>query len=121
LIKRRYGIFLEHYGALLKLRELFSFHLIDASKSIDDVLRVILKEFDYQSSIELDQDTFDMIQTIPIASDIGLHARQNLVRRLENYQMFNGALFKKTICMIEKEFIPIISKHALSGASIVRS
>ncbi|CAG8762813.1 18513_t:CDS:2, partial [Acaulospora morrowiae] len=53
LIRARYRIFKEHFGALMKLGNLFPFHLINAIGTIDEVMHVIIKEFEYQSSLEL--------------------------------------------------------------------
>lgn len=50
--------------------------LINATGTIKEVLQTILKEFEYQSSLELDSDTYDSISRIPVASDISIHARQ---------------------------------------------
>jgi adenylate kinase len=41
-----------------------------------------MKEFEYQSSLELATETYDVINRIPLAELVGLHARQQLVRRL---------------------------------------
>lgn len=54
----------------------FLLDLINATGSIKEVLQIILKEFEYQSSLELDSDTFDSISHIPVATQIGIHARQ---------------------------------------------
>lgn len=54
----------------------FYIDLINATGSIKEVLQIILKEFEYQSSLELDSDTFDSISHIPVATQIGIHARQ---------------------------------------------
>ncbi|EPZ32346.1 Adenylate kinase domain-containing protein [Rozella allomycis CSF55] len=121
MTKQRYKIFMDHYSSLLQLRKHFPFHLIDATRSIDDVLKIILKEFEYQSSLELDQPTFDAIQYIPLASQVGVNARRELIRRLENYQMLHSSLFRKAISFIEKDVAPSIKRHAISGSTIVRS
>ncbi|KAI7900500.1 uncharacterized protein BX663DRAFT_439375 [Cokeromyces recurvatus] len=76
LIRERYAIFKAHYGSLLKLSKMFPFHLINATDTIRNVLQIILKEFEYQSSLELDSETYDSISHIPVASQIGIHARQ---------------------------------------------
>ncbi|EIE90637.1 hypothetical protein RO3G_15348 [Rhizopus delemar RA 99-880] len=76
LIRERYAIFKAHYGSLLKLSKMFPFHLVNATGSIKEVLQIILKEFEYQSSLELDSDTYDAISHIPLATQIGVHARQ---------------------------------------------
>lgn len=56
-----------------------SFHveyidLINAVGNIDSVMRIILKEFEYQSSLELEHDTYEAISHIPLATKIGIHA-----------------------------------------------
>lgn len=37
-------------------------------------MRIILKEFEYQSSLELEHDTYEAISHIPLATKIGIHA-----------------------------------------------
>ena len=76
------------------LKDRFQFHLIDAAGSLEQVRNVILHEFEYQSSLELDQDTHDLLQALPLATDVGKHARQDLVRRLDAYQFNNRELFQ---------------------------
>jgi hypothetical protein len=44
--------------------------------NINEVMQIILKEFEYQSSLELESDTYDAISHIPLANKIGVHARQ---------------------------------------------
>jgi len=94
LIRKRYAIFKQHYNAMFGLKDRFQFHLIDASGSIEQVRNVILHEFEYQSSLELDQDTHDMLQALPLATDVGKHARQDLVRRLDGYMFNHRDLFQ---------------------------
>ena len=53
---------------------LFSKDLINAVGDIDSVMRIILKEFEYQSSLELEHDTYEAISHIPLATKIGIHA-----------------------------------------------
>lgn len=120
LIKARYKIFTQHYGALMRLKKLFPFHLINAEGPIEDVIRLIWREFEYQSSLELDTKTYDAIQMIPIASKIGIHARQDLVRRLESYQLSYPDKLQQCVRMIREQFIPVIQRHAISGVSVVR-
>jgi hypothetical protein len=59
--------------------------LINATGSIKEVLQIILKEFEYQSSLELDSDTFDSISHIPVATQIGIHARQVINSLIKSY------------------------------------
>ena len=50
--------------------------MINATGSIMEVMEIILREFEYQSSLELESDTYDTISHIPLATSIGVHARQ---------------------------------------------
>lgn len=61
--------------------------LINATGSIKEVLQIILKEFEYQSSLELDSDTFDSISHIPVATQIGIHARQVINSLIKSYMV----------------------------------
>jgi hypothetical protein len=62
----------------------FHFHVINAQGDIASVERAIQREFQYQSSLELNDETFDAIRHIPLASEIAIAARQQLVERLES-------------------------------------
>jgi adenylate kinase len=101
----------------MKLKKFFPFHLINAVGSIEDVMHAIWKEFEYQSSYELDQRTFDTIQHIPIASKVGISARQDLARRLEGY---TTEILAKSVSLIDSVFMPTIQRHAISGMATVR-
>ncbi|KAL6059583.1 adenylate kinase [Balamuthia mandrillaris] len=118
---KRYSIFKEHFDTLTTLRERFPFHLVNAQGSIEDVRARILKQFEYQSSLELDEQTFDQVEQIPLPSQLTLYARQHLVKRLDDYQAFHPDLFKQAIQTIKHEFMPDIQKHCLSGAVLIRS
>ncbi|CAG8669219.1 31720_t:CDS:10, partial [Racocetra persica] len=121
LIRARYQIFREHFGALMRLVKLFPFHLINAVGSIEEVMRLILKEFEYQSSLELDQKTYDSIAHIPIATKIGVHARQDLISRLEHYQDSEPELFMKAIEFVDNNVVPMVQRHAISGQALIRT
>ncbi|CAO3696038.1 unnamed protein product [Rhizopus microsporus] len=121
LIRERYAIFKAHYGSLLKLSKMFPFHLVNATGSIKEVLHIILKEFEYQSSLELDSDTYDSISHIPLASQIGVHARQDLISRLEHYQQTEPYNLQKAIQFIDEQVIPQVHRHAISGHANVRT
>lgn len=54
--------------------------LINATGTIKEVMQIILKEFEYQSSLELSSETFDSISHIPVATQIGIHARQVIMQ-----------------------------------------
>ncbi|KAF9191645.1 hypothetical protein BGZ50_009275 [Haplosporangium sp. Z 11] len=137
LIRARYQIFKDHYSCLLKLSKIFPFHLINAVGSIESVMRIILKEFEYQSSLELEHDTYEAISHIPLATKIGIHAyaflfnvtmfgnvstiRQDLIRRLEHYCETEPEIFAKAVRFIDQEVSPMVARHAISGQALVRS
>jgi len=122
LARRRYRVFKEQtWDALLSLKDIFYYHLINAEGPIAQVEQNIVEELEYQSSLELDPRTFDRLRTLPLASEIIVHARQELVKRLDSYELTNTALFQRVVTLIEKKMMPIITRHALSGHSNINS
>ncbi|KAI8089402.1 putative adenylate kinase [Halteromyces radiatus] len=121
LIRERYSIFKAHYGSLLKLSKMFPFHLINATGTIKEVMQIILKEFEYQSSLELDSETFDSISHIPVATQIGIHARQDLINRLEHYQQTEPKMLHEAIDFIDSQVMPLVNRHSISGHANFRS
>ncbi|KAI8381535.1 putative adenylate kinase [Radiomyces spectabilis] len=121
VIRERYNLFREYYDSLLKLSKIFPFRLINASGSIKEVMQIILKEFEYQSSLELDSDTYDAIAHIPLATEIGIHARQDLIGRLENYQDIEPNVLKRAIRYIDQHVIPQVTRHSFSGHVMIRT
>ncbi|KJE91520.1 adenylate kinase [Capsaspora owczarzaki ATCC 30864] len=121
LIAKRYGVFKQNYDTLLAMREHFAFYLINAQGSIANVQHSILKQFEYQSSQELNQETNDSLQQLPLATDIAINARQQLVRRLDTYQATNNETFVECIKLIDREFMPLIRRSAFSGSVLIRS
>lgn len=120
--RNRYRTFKEiTYESLTSLRKIFHYHFIDAQKSIKEVQNNIVTELKYQSTLELDQQTNDLVSRIPIASDIVLHARQQLVERLDHYAFHNLGLFEQVVIIIEEKFMPIILRHAVAGRSYINS
>jgi adenylate kinase len=120
--KRRYRVFKEKtWDALQSLKQIYHYHFIDADGSIEQVERKIRIELDYQSSLELDPETYDAVRRLPLASEIGVHARQELVRRLDSYQLAHRELFHRVIAIIEQRFLPIVQRHAIAGLSIINS
>jgi adenylate kinase len=119
---RRYRVFKEKtWDALSSLKELYHYHFINAEGPIEEVEENILKELQYQSLLELDPRTHDRLQPLPLAEEITLHARQELVRRLDSYELEHTELFARTVEIIRTKFIPIITRHALSGRAHVNS
>ncbi|QDS87473.1 Adenylate kinase [Rosistilla ulvae] len=120
--KRRYRVFKEMtWDALQSLKEIYHYHFINAEGPIAEVEANIIGELAYQSSLELDPSTYDRLRGLPLASEITVHARQELVRRLDSYELEHRELFIRTVDTIDRKFMPIIERHALSGQAIVNS
>ena len=122
LASRRYRVFKEQtWDALLSLKDIFHYHLINAEGSIQEVEANIVRELDYQSSLELDPRTYDRLRTLPLASEIIVHARQELVKRLDTYALTMPEVFERVVTLIDKKIMPIVIRHALSGYAQVNS
>ena len=118
----RYRTFKEKtYGALKDLREIFFYHFINAHGTIDEVRQRIDEELRYQGSLELDEATYDRVSCIPVASQLSVHARQDLVDRLDSYEYRQTDLFKQVVEVIKSEFMPIVTRHAISGTAVINS
>ena len=118
----RYQVFKEKtWDALNSLKELYHYHFVNAEGPIGEVEENILKELKYQSSLELEQRTHDRIRSLPLAEEIAHHARQELVRRLDSYELEHNELFVKIVGLIRDRFVPIITRHALSGRAHVNT
>src|SRR5690606_23942527 len=75
LARNRYKVFKEKtYDALVSLKELFHYHFINAQAPLERVRENIIRELEYQSSLELDPRTFDLLRKLPLASEIIRHA-----------------------------------------------
>ncbi|MEM8733534.1 MAG: nucleoside monophosphate kinase, partial [Planctomycetota bacterium] len=109
------------WEALQSLKEIFHYHFVNAQGSYESVEKNILKELDYQSSLELDPETYDSVRHLPLATDLALHARQELVKRMDGYQRDHAELFHRVIRLIEERFIPIVTRHAIPGMAVVNS
>jgi adenylate kinase len=103
------------------LKKHFTFSLINTNAPVEEVRAAILKDFQYQSSLDLANETYDSISTLPLASDLGINARQNLVRRLDSYQANQTELFKQVIQLLREEFYSVLEQHFLAGEAIIRS
>ena len=120
--QHRYRVFKEKtWDALQSLRSEFFYHFINAEGNFDEVKKNIYRELQYQSSLELDSRTFDRLRTIPLASEIVIHARQELVKRLDNYELEHRDLFARVVDIVIRNFMPIVTRHAISGQSVVSS
>jgi adenylate kinase len=122
LAQRRYRVFKEQtWAALQSLKEIFHYHFINAQGAIEEVEQNILKELQYQSSLELDPRTHDRLRILPLASEIVIHARQQMVNRLDSYELEHAALFAKVVTFIDKKIFPIVLRHAISGVALVNT
>lgn len=122
LARRRYRVFKEQtWDALLSLKDVFHYHLINAQGSLAEVEQNILKELEYQSTLELDPRTYARLRTLPVASEIIIHARQELVKRLDGYELTHHDLFQRVVLFIETAVMPIIKCHAISGHANINS
>ena len=120
--RRRYRVFKEQtWDALTSLKEIYHYHFINAEGPIAEVEANILRELQYQSSLELHSRTFDRLRPLPLAEDIVLHARQQLVHRLDSYELEHTDLFVRVVNIIQSKFLPIIQRHALSGRAQVNT
>lgn len=68
--RARYKTFRDNYDVIAALQRSFHFSVIDATRSIEQVQADLMREFAYQSSLELSQDTYQVINEIPTLSQI---------------------------------------------------
>jgi adenylate kinase len=122
LARRRYQTFKEQtWDALQSLKEIFHYHFINAQGPIKEVEHNILRELQYQSTLELDPRTVDRLRGVPVASAIIVHARQEMVKRLDSYELEHGPLFASVVSFIEKKMMPIVLRHAISGIAHINT
>jgi adenylate kinase len=122
LARNRYRVFKEQtYDALVSLKQIFHYHFINAQAPIPEVQANIVHELEYQSSLELDPRTFDRLRRLPLASEIVRHARQDLVRRLDDYEVEQPETFSRVVEFIEGRMMPIVVRHAVSGVASINS
>jgi adenylate kinase len=122
LARRRYQAFKEQtWDALRSLEEIFHYHFVNAQEPFEKVEQNILQELTYQSTLELDPRTVDRLRGVPVASEIIVHARQDMVKRLDSYELAYGELFARVILFIEKKMMPIVLRHAISGVAHINT
>lgn len=122
LARNRYRTFKEKtYDALVSLKQIFHYHFINAQARIEVVQQNIIRELEYQSSLELDPRTYDSLRHIPLADEIVLHARQELVNRLDEYQVENPELLAAVVDFIQDKTMPIIKRYAVSGRAMINT
>jgi adenylate kinase len=122
LARRRYQTFKEQtWDALQSLKEIFHYHFINAQGPIEEVEQNILEELEYQSTLELDPRTVDRLRGVPVASEIIVHARQEMVKRLDSYELEHPTLFASVVAFIEKKMMQIVLRHAISGIAHINT
>lgn len=122
LAQRRYRVFKEQtWDALQSLKEIFHYHFINAQGTVSEVEQNILNELQYQSTLELDSRTHDILRVVPVASEIIVHARQEMVKRLDAYAVEHAELFARVVTFIDKKIVPIVLRHAISGVALVNT
>src|SRR6185295_4036669 len=93
----------------------------NAEGPIAEVEQNILSELEYQSTLELDPRTVDRLRGVPVANQIIVHARQELVKRLDSYVLEHAPLFARVVGFIEEKIIPIVLRHAITGVAHINS
>jgi adenylate kinase len=122
LARNRYRTFKEKtYDALVSLKQIFHYHFINAQAPIEIVQQNIIQELAYQSSLELDPRTYDTLRHIPLAEEIVEQARQELVNRLDSYQIEYPELLQAVVDFIQGKMMPIIKHHAISGRAMINT
>lgn len=122
LARNRYRTFKEKtYDALVSLKQIFHYHFINAQAPINVVQQNIIRELEYQSSLELDPRTYDTLRHIPLADEIVVKARQELVNRLDSYQVEHTEIFQKVVNFIQDKMMPVIKRYAVTGRATVNT
>jgi adenylate kinase len=122
LAQRRYRVFKEQtWDALQSLKEIFHYHFINAQGPVEEVEQNILKELEYQSTLELDPRTVDRLRSLPVANEIIIHARQELVKRLDSYEFGQPELFSQVVTFVSRKIMPIVLRHSISGVAHINA
>jgi adenylate kinase len=58
---------------------------------------------------------------LPLAEELALHGRQEMVKRLDGYELERPELLSQVVELITTKFMPIIARHVLSGRAHVNS
>ncbi len=122
LARERYRTFkVQTYEALRSLKELFHYHFINAEGSLGEVQANIAKEFQYQSSLELDHELYQDLREVPLASELVVHTRQQLVKRLERSHSEHRELFLRLVSLISSSVMPKVINYLTSGQCLINS
>jgi len=122
LARNRYRTFKEKtYDALVSLKQLFHYHFINAQAPVEVVQQNIISELVYQSSLELDPLTYDTVRHLPLATEIVQQARQELVNRLDGYQIEHQQVLQAVVDFIQGKMMPVIKRYAVSGRALINT
>lgn len=70
LCKARYAVFVRHYPAITRLRARMPFSVIDATGGVELCEAQIAHELRYQSSLDLDDETYRAVTQLPLAREV---------------------------------------------------
>ena len=71
----------------------------------------VVSELTYQSALELGDETLKAVSQIPLASETTQHARQALVKRLDDYTARNPELLTRVVSLIQSQFTGLIMQQ----------
>jgi adenylate kinase len=118
LAQRRYKTFNEvTFTALEELANHFVYNFINAGGTMAAVEQNIKDEMQYQSSVELNRATFDVVSQLPLASTVTANARQELVRRMDGYSATaeGVASLERVVEILREQVLPVVESHAIAG------
>lgn len=119
LARGRYRTFKDKtYHALVSLRQIFHYHFINAQAPVDVVQQNIIRELDYQSSLELDPRTYDTLRHLPLADEVVQCGRQKLINRLDSYQVEHPDLLIWVVNFIQNKVMPVVERYAVTGRAM---
>jgi adenylate kinase len=69
----------------------------------------------------LDEGLFEDMRDVPLASELVVQTRQELVRRLEDHRERSRSLFLEVIEFVSREIISEVRYHLTSGFAVINS
>ena len=94
---------------------------IDASGTPEAVAARTKEAFRYSAALDLDPHVYELVRGIRSSKSLVRSARTELVMRLSAYAEQDPEMLKIICQVLQKEFMAILARQALSGAAIVRS
>jgi adenylate kinase len=62
-----------------------------------------------------------LLRHIPLADEIVMNARQELVNRLDGYQVEHPGLMQAVVDFIQVKMMPVIKRYAVSGRTMINT